>query len=667
MKSRIALAVVAVLALGQFPFAEAAKRSPMDAGMDAARGFLTEHRAEYGVQASDLDELRFNGGHVAKHTGTRHLYLRQQVRGIDVMTGDVSIAILPDDVVAHVGSRLLPNIDARTSGAARIDAVQAVRAAATQLGLRPDATLRTVGVSNDGMMHATIVSPGGISLAPIPSRLVYQPAGDLLRLAWELEIQELSEQHWWNVIIDAETGAMLARYDYIVHEGRRDVGASVARPASARSETITPATPQFPATDGASYNVYAWPLESPNDGPRAIVTNPADPDASPYGWHDINGAAGAEYTRTRGNNAHAYTDYTAAGNLEAQGEFSPDGGASLMFDQPIDFTLPPVAWREAAITNLFYWNNIIHDVFDGFGFDGASGNFEENSYGDGQGSDYVYAEAQDSGGVDNANFGTPREGQNPRMQMFNWAATGKRQLRDGDLDAGIVIHEYGHGISIRLTGGPFNVTCLDNDEQGGEGWSDFFAVALTTKASEHNTRRGLATYATGADSRASGGLRPSAYWTLNPSPRYDAIKTAAIPHGVGWVWASMLWEVHWALVKDGVNAAGDTPKGFNPDLYAPWNTGGNNLAMQLVIDGLKLQPCSPGFINSRDAILKADDLLTGVEDDPETPVNEVIGSGANRCVIWKAFAKRGLGVSASQGSSTSTTDGTQATDLPAGC
>ena len=50
-------------------------------------------------------------------------------------------------------------------------------------------------------------------------------------------------------------------------------------------------------------------------------------------------------------------------------------------------------------------------------------------------------------------------------------------IRDGDLDSGIVIHEYGHGISPRLTGGP-TVNCLTGEEQMGEGWSDFFAITM---------------------------------------------------------------------------------------------------------------------------------------------------------------------------------------------
>lgn len=43
---------------------------------------------------------------------------------------------------------------------------------------------------------------------------------------------------------------------------------------------------------------------------------------------------------------------------------------------------------------------------------------------------------------------------------------------DGDMEAGIVIHELSHGLSTRLTGGPKNSGCLGWGESGGmgEGW-----------------------------------------------------------------------------------------------------------------------------------------------------------------------------------------------------
>src|SRR5690606_35377248 len=164
---------------------------------------------------------------------------------------------------------------------------------------------------------------------------------------------------------------------------------------------------------------YALPKESPNDGPRTLVVDPAHPVASPFGWHDTNGAAGPEFTITRGNNVHAYTDVDA-NNVPDPGS-SPDGGPGLVFDFPLDETLNPDGYRPAAVTNLFYWNNIIHDVFHGYGFDEPSGNFQVNTYGrGGLGNDDVRAEAQDGSGTNNANFGTPVDGQRPRMQMFVW-------------------------------------------------------------------------------------------------------------------------------------------------------------------------------------------------------------------------------------------------------
>lgn len=51
---------------------------------------------------------------------------------------------------------------------------------------------------------------------------------------------------------------------------------------------------------------------------------------------------------------------------------------------------------------------------------------------------------------------------------------------DGDMEAGIVIHELSHGLSTRLTGGPKNSGCLGWGEAGGmgEGWGGSFKHAV---------------------------------------------------------------------------------------------------------------------------------------------------------------------------------------------
>ena len=222
--------------------------------------------------------------------------------------------------------------------------------------------------------------------------------------------------------------------------------------------------------------------------------------------------------------------------------------------------------------------------------------------------------------------------------------------RDGALDNGVIAHLFWYGMVFRLTGGPATVSCLSNNEAPYIGWSDLGALIMTMEPGDTGPDpRGIGTYLFG-QAPDGAGVRTQRYSTdLGVNNRtYGDLGSVAIPHGVGEVWTSILWEVVWALIDE---------YGFDPDFYggasraALWQ--GNKLAIQLIVDGMKLQPCSPGFVDARDAILSADQALTG---------------GANQCLLWKAFAKRGLGFSANQGSSGSTVDGTEAYDIhPEAC
>jgi hypothetical protein len=211
---------------------------------------------------------------------------------------------------------------------------------------------------------------------------------------------------------------------------------------------------------------------------------------------------------------------------------------------------------------------------------------------------------------------------------------------DGDFDNVIVAHEYGHGISNRLAGGPQVANCLFNDEQMGEGWSDWFGLIITmTENDLPEDGRGVGTFAI-SQPTTGGGIRPARYSTdfgINPAT-YDDSNFLAQPHGIGFVWATILWDLTWAYIDK---------YGFDPDLYN--GTGGNNRIMQLVIDGLKLQPCQPGFVDGRDALLAADLATTG---------------GADQCMIWEIFAARGLGFNAQQGSSLDRADQVEDFSLP---
>jgi len=229
------------------------------------------------------------------------------------------------------------------------------------------------------------------------------------------------------------------------------------------------------------------------------------------------------------------------------------------------------------------------------------------------------------------------------MRMYVW--DGSYPYRDGDLENGIIIHEYGHGISTRLTGGPANSNCLGWGESGGmgEGWGDFWATILRMRPEYTREKNfGMGTYAIGNEK----GIRKFVYSTdmsVNPSTYGFIRKFGYIGvHAKGEVWAEILFEMYWNLVDK---------HGFSKDWYNTEAKGkdgtvaGNVVALQLTVDGLKFQPCRPTFVDARDAILQAD---------------EVNYNGDHHCEIWSAFAKRGLGVNARKG-------GREDFELPAEC
>lgn len=771
------LSAVLVLILSLPASSAPAQASPAS---DAALAYVQRHPQAFSLVRSDLGDVVVSSEVFDRHSGVTHVYLQQRHRGIEVFNGVLTVNVRRDGRVLDAGSRFVSHVAAAAGRQnARLSAAQAAVAAADHLRIKPK---KAITVLRSASAAASTLSDGGIATRPIEAKLVWLPVGGGLRLAWTLEIEETAGDHWWIAFVDARTGASLGAQDLIVHDSAPATAAAVARP-----DARTLALPAFAPTDGATYRVFPLPFESPSDGDRSLVADAADPSASPFGWHDTDGAAGAEFTVTRGNNAHAYADRD--NNNVADPGSDPDGGSALAFDFPLDLSVRPLDSQPAMVANLFYWNNLMHDVTYGYGFDEAAGNFQQNNYGHGGlGADYVRAEAQDGSGRNNANFGTGVDGVRPRMQMFEWRSsapnpidvhapspiagtyygpmagfgeslvttgpisgevvyigrgcdpayqagqpldpylaapagkialtdrgsctfvakvkkaqdqgalmvivanniagppvamggadptitipsvmvslddgnlfranvpfdatisdgTGGEPDRDSDLDSGVISHEYGHGISNRLTGGPAIVTCLNNAEQMGEGWSDWFALNLTSSPADNKlTARGIGTYVSFQPPDGLG-IRPTPYTTdtaVNPSTYASVADVVNIsqPHGIGYVWTSMLWEVYWNLVDR---------YGYNADIYGDWTTGGNNLAMQLVMDGMKFQPCLPGFVDGRNGILTAETALTG---------------GNNRCEIWRGFAKRGLGASASQGSSTNRTDGVQAFDLPASC
>jgi extracellular elastinolytic metalloproteinase len=577
--------------------------------------FVQKHREALGLELNDLANLEVTDRVYSKNSGVTNLYLRQTFKGLPVYNAQLQINVDGEGRVLSVHSDFLPGLESSLASVEpRVSAAQAVASLAKHIGAESGEAPRGLK-PEPGVKQRTRVEVEGLSTEPIDAELAVLPVrlGEA-RLVWRFVVHTPDQQHDYDVTVDAQTGEVWTRFDWVAAD---------------------------------SYKVYPVPVESPNhtsplppsDG-RVTVTNPANALASPYGWHDTNGVAGAEFTTTRGNNVHAYEDRDANGAPPAS---EPACGATLNCSFTLSLSGAPSTYIPAAVTNLFYWNNIIHDVTYQYGFNELAGNFQVNNYGrGGAGNDDVRAEAQDGGGTNNANFSTPPDGSRPRMQMYVWTAP--TPDKDGDLDSGIIVHEYGHGISNRLVGGPSNVSCLSNRQQPGEGISDFFSLWFTAKPTDTGAQgRGVGTYALNQPTTGVG-IRTQRYSTSSSvnTWTYASINGMAVPHGVGSVFAQAMWEAYWALVNQ---------YGFNANLYSATGGAGNQRFMQYFIQGLKNTPCSPTFTQVRDGIIQAATTLNG---------------GADVCRLWTAFAAFGLGTNAVSGGSASTTP-TNGFSVPATC
>ena len=385
-------------------------------GEAAALQHLKSKRQQMGLTGSDINEVAVSSTVLSSHTGVTHVYLQQRHAGIDVWNGIVNVNVAPDGSVISSGNRFVANIAALAGGQnARKSGMDAAAAAAGHLKLKASQPFHVVS-RKGGPSEAVTLSDGGIAARPIEARLVWLPVGSGVRLAWSVEIEAAEGDEWVYAFVDAQTGESLGQHSLVVTDSARGIADAIARPAGSPA-----ALPSFDPTDGALYRVFPIPLESPTDGDRQLVVNGANPSASPFGWHDTNGAAGPEFT---GPAATTSTPMRIATTTTSRDPGSdPDGGASLTFDFPLDLAPSSRSPRKPAIvTNLFYWNNIVHDVTLPVRLRRAWRQLPGEHYGrGGLGNDDVNAEAQDGSGRNNANFGTPRRtASRPRMQMFEW-------------------------------------------------------------------------------------------------------------------------------------------------------------------------------------------------------------------------------------------------------
>ncbi|HEX9979990.1 MAG TPA: T9SS-dependent M36 family metallopeptidase [Flavobacterium sp.] len=394
-------------------------------GNEKIQAYLNANHTKLGLTAQDVTGWIVESEATSESTKIHNYYIKQRHNGIEVF-GAVTNVWVKNEQVINIGDRFVSNAAQKANALTpSISVTEGLSAAFNLVGAQNPGGFQII--ESTGTKNFKITN-GALTEDPVVAELVYQPTDNALRLAWDYTFYTQDHSHLWSVRIDALDGKLLDKHDMVIscnfdsphkHSAAVHVNTEFTKNFFRNSNSIVD-------IQSGSYRVIPFNIESPNHGPRQLLVSPHDPVASPFGWHDTNGIAGNEYTFTRGNNAWAMED--ANGN-DGTGA-SPDAGASMVFDYPYGGTsVQASTYQNAAITNLFYMTNMMHDVWFHYGFNEQNGNFQQKNYSGfvqpGFGGDTVVADAQDGSAlepqnINNANFSTPVDGTRPRMQMFLW-------------------------------------------------------------------------------------------------------------------------------------------------------------------------------------------------------------------------------------------------------
>ncbi len=480
---------------------------------------------------------------------TEHFAYRPTIDGIPLLNGEVAI-----------------HLD---------DKGRTIRAAENGLPREPRSRTFSIAKEQASELAAQVVSASPD--AAVHAEQVYFVALQTTEPAWRVYV-ETPREGAFEVVISAATGKPL-RVTPLTHD-------------------VTSSGTVFRAPDATYPSIASRTVEPLSGWPSTEGVCPADVYPA-----ESNGECWTDGAASVGNNADACLDVNAD-NICDRRALGSAGLFTSLFVNSYDLAGDPIPDRDAALVNAFYWVNALHDWLYRLGFDEASGNFQLDNFGrGGEQNDAVVIDVEDGAVLNNATFSTPPDGIAPRMQLglYSWSR------HDSAFDGDILVHEYIHGVTNRLVGGPSNVAALSIWQSGAlsEGWSDALAASFTGDSIfgeyvSNNPTSGLRTAAFDASSYTFGRLG-----SLNGAVHGPTGRILPLPevHADGEIWAATLWDIRQHLGQDDFE--------------------------QTVIDALKLTPSRPSMLDARDAFIQAAELLD-----------------LDVCSVWSAFAARGLGASA---------------------
>jgi extracellular elastinolytic metalloproteinase len=569
--------------------------------------YVRSHLMAFGLSNADLANLTLVKDYV-DILGTHHLVWQQRYRGVPVFDNDLRASVTKEGRLVNVMGAPIHAIAPRTVTPS-VDAASAVSAARRDVGARITSAGAVVR-NPEGARRVTSFSSGDTA-----AMVLFGRSGGTV-LAWKVLARVSSTEEYMSVV-DAATGRVLWRTNMVKSD--------------------------------STGTGYAWDYYPGNNVPN----NGGVPQ------HDVQFPVASD-SALSGNNAHVFLDVNDDDTPDPGDEIASSTSLTWHFPVVVNTTTPsqncspafPCTWdamiayswqanKAQNATQVYYYLNNFHDhlLASPIGFTEAAGNFQVvNSTGLGLGGDPVMANTDDGANTNkaypgfpdqyhrnNANMWTPPDGQSPTMQMYLFVPVAGRETSNGGDDAGIVYHEYTHGLSNRLVTFADGYGALDSAQSGamGEGWSDWYATDLLVND-------GFILDGSGADVRVGDYVTHGQGIRTEPLDCQVGISDSACPgsgsagsggytygdfgkiigfpevHADGEIWGQTLWDLRRAL--------------------------GSPKAEMLVTRGMELSPPEPSFLDMRNAIIEADNVAY---------------SGADANALWAIFARRGMGYFAS--------------------
>jgi hypothetical protein len=397
--------------------AQTARVSPLDLPETAARAHLRALGDLYALPSGQADAVPVafsqplpNGGALVK--------FRNRIGGVEVFREEAAVLLGPSRELVAVGGFVSGGTARRPF---RSSAAAAAAVALSDWDIEPATLARLIvagepGEPGDYSELELPAAPAGSAdpqlAVPVRVKPVLFRLPDELRPAWYVEVQmrdaTTREVDGYAYVIDDEDGSLLFR-----HNLRADAAFTYRVFAETGGNNL-------PLPSPIGRNGYPHPTATP-DGFQgaAVASNLIALQNIPFSNNDPWLPAGA--TVTTGNNVDAFADLVTPDGFNAGDQRAPVSAAGV-FDYTHNPALPPAANAtqiNAAVVNLFYLNNWLHDWFYDAGFNEAAGNGQTNNFSrGGVGNDSIIAEAQDFAGTDNANMLTPADGGRPRMRMY---------------------------------------------------------------------------------------------------------------------------------------------------------------------------------------------------------------------------------------------------------